>query len=397
MNFGTFHFLNRTKTGIGSHAMDHLVYDLNSVNARKPLIITCKASDGKDMTLPLVKAFQGSGMKLGIYDGITESADMGCVREIFSLYRDRGFDAVIALGQGLVTDIAKVVNLAVSGSPNDLKNFVGYDNIPGHLNPFVYVATGVGDGRETAGVATFDGLKYRSHFLMPDIAIVDPRIIPPLTSPVFLKNILSVLVLLVEAYAVSASNPLIRSHAFTGIRLVMENMDDLLNGGKSMLSTGSVQCFCHAAILCGYVRSNMKFYISQELGRMVSQYCTAAPEESMFLVLPHVLAFLSRKGEENTDKLLLALKGREIYCATPLKQRLSYCIHCLQNMANIFFLNSLGSIPRCLKEAGLTVQAIDKIESEWESGSMCNLRHWECRVILDAAFENFSALGKILG
>ncbi len=386
MNSEIVRFYSKTKTGIGSHALDHLVYDLNYINAYKPLVITRENTDKKKVLRPLIKAFNDSGMVLGIYDGVSDSSDRETIREIFSLYRERGFDAIIALGQDIVCDIAKAVNIAVSGSPNDLKTFAGKNKIPNHLNPLVYIATGMGNGKETSKFAKFADVEYESFFIMPDIAIVDPRIIQPVAIQNIFEQIIFVFSLLIEAYALNASNPILRSHAFVGIRLMMENPKKFMPYNN--VGNDNIASLVHASVISGYVLSNMDTFITEKLGKIISQYCDASINEIVFLLLPYVLTFMNSSGYGDMEKLLLALNGREFYCATPLKQRFFHSIGILQNLINRAFMLSNGRFPRSLKEVGFSFASFDKIAKICISTPSCTIEHQECRAILKAAFEN---------
>ena len=398
MNSQIVQFWCRTKIGVGRHALDHLVYDLNSMDAKKPLVITWKDPHGEDSAKPLVKAFRGSGMTLGIYDGVTRSSNMETVRGISRLYRDRGFDSIIVLGQGMVMDVAKVVNLAVSGSPNNLKRCAGKDKIPGPLNPLVHVATGVGRGKETSRRTFLAGLAYDSFFMMPDMAVVDPRAMLPQTRESVQESALILMVSLVEAYA-TTRDPMVRSYAFTGARLVMENFDAIIHGRETRkprlfkFSSGDDVsiCLAQASVISGYILSNMECLVARELGELVSGYCTASPGECMLLLLPHVLTFMAGRGGADTEKLLLALEGMELYSATPLKQRSGHAVYFLQSLINTLFVTSKGRFPRSLKDAGMTDSSFSKVLDFIGTSPLEELEVHECRTIIEGALESSPA------
>jgi alcohol dehydrogenase len=116
-----FEFMCPVKTGSGYRALEHLPMDLVALDAKRPLIVTEKKHTAGGKVKHIANAFKASGVKLGAYDGVTEMSGIETVRELFGLYRDKGFDAIIALGHGNVVDIAKILNIAVSGRPEDLK------------------------------------------------------------------------------------------------------------------------------------------------------------------------------------------------------------------------------------------------------------------------------------
>ena len=73
----------------------------------------------------IIDAFKDSGLAIGIFDGVPSAPDRKLIRELFNIYRDRGHDAVIAVGGGSVADTAKMLNIAVSGKPEDIEGCAG--------------------------------------------------------------------------------------------------------------------------------------------------------------------------------------------------------------------------------------------------------------------------------
>ena len=120
-----FEFMCPVKTGSGNQALEHLPSDLAALDARKPLILTEKRNREKGLVNHLVQAFKTWNITLGIYDGIDETSNLGTVKDLYRLYLDRGFDCIIALGNGNVMNVAKVLNIAVSGKPEDLMALKG--------------------------------------------------------------------------------------------------------------------------------------------------------------------------------------------------------------------------------------------------------------------------------
>ena len=67
--------------------------------------------------------------------------DVALIRELYFLYRDRGYDAIIALGGDAVADTAKVLNIAVVGKPEDLERYAGDGLLEKPLKPFIMIPT----------------------------------------------------------------------------------------------------------------------------------------------------------------------------------------------------------------------------------------------------------------
>ena len=90
------------------------------------------------------------------------------------MFRDGGFDAIIALGSGPVVHTAKIVNLAVTENTEDLDPFVfeGPQTIK-RQKPLMVIPATAGDGWEYTPVAFVDDRVFSSPFMMPRIVVSD--------------------------------------------------------------------------------------------------------------------------------------------------------------------------------------------------------------------------------
>ena len=137
-----YEFYCPVKINSGNRALENLPFELDALNARKPLIVTDKENAKKGLIKKITDAFKDSGMTLGIFDGVPPVPDRKLVRGLMNRYRDTGCDSIIAAGEGVVVDTAKALNIVVSGRPEDLHEAAGEDMIQNPLGPFVFVPEG---------------------------------------------------------------------------------------------------------------------------------------------------------------------------------------------------------------------------------------------------------------
>ncbi len=372
MNRGDFTFLCRTKTGFGMNALEHLPFDLSGMGSQKPLVLLDKDAHLSGSIKPLARAFKESGMTLGICPPIekisnagneTGKNDLTLLKELYQIYTDKGFDAIIALGTGRVTEVAKALNMAVTLGPDVLKATNGLAKITVPLTPFAYIPTGMGMGTETSGVARFNNHTFHSPFLAPDLAVIDPGILTQDTSPVLINAGLTCLAACCEAHVLSG-NPPARAYAATAIGLIMENLMPLV---KSILVPGMSPnkkaighaCLTHASVITGIIL-NGNTLVSVSLGQMVANHCKTDPGHAMAILLPAVLDLMV-KDLSDLGNLALPLSGSDEYSAVPPPQHPGMAIQKIQSLLNELYQISLGTLPRTLGEAGLDRQAISSL------------------------------------
>ncbi|SLM27883.1 hypothetical protein MTBBW1_120004 [Desulfamplus magnetovallimortis] len=262
-----FEFLCRTKTLSGNRSMEHLPFELSSMDAKKPFVLISSSDRERGCHKSLVRAFEGSGVSLGI--STVTSLDSQSLKAQYALFNERGFDSIIAFGTGEVVDMAKLLNIVAFYGPEILRN--PEKSLNGGLYPLVYIPTGAGCGMETCNEISFNEKTFSSPALMPDIALFAPEIMDTtsiqeifgirLQSDIndldtnflninetsnsnikknsanpFINSGLSSLSICSEAYAMS-NNPPARAYASVAISMVMESFASLIMEAKDILSS----------------------------------------------------------------------------------------------------------------------------------------------------------------
>jgi alcohol dehydrogenase len=390
-----FEFICPTRTASGLKALEHLPGDLEAMNARKPLIITDKRSTEKGLVDQIAKAFRTSGRTLGVYDGAGPAADMDAVKHLYHLYLDRGFDAILALGRGATVDLAKVVNIAVSGRPEDLARCQGIDGLHHPLNPLTVIPVAGGTARECAGEVAFGDLYYRSRYLMPDLVTIDPRMIIEEDPLQLVPTAVAALTFAVEAYAVPQGNPLVESYAQLTIGFVFDHLLDevrqtvaqkkwaaRLSEGFS-LKKGRL-ALVNAACMAGYVHANTPSGLAARLGLAIGQRSAVDPALAMGIVLPGVMEEQVNRRGWDLSRLLRPMVGLDRFAATPGAQRFAAAMAKIRHLFNELFVLSEAAIPRTLEDAGVTRDALAAVAEAVAGADPESAR--ACRTILEHAF-----------
>jgi alcohol dehydrogenase len=379
-----YEFFCRVKINSGNRALDHLPFELDTLNARKPLVITKKSATERGLTDIISDAFRDSGITIGIFDGVPSVPDVALIRELYSLYRDRGYDAVISLGGDAVADTAKVLNIAVSGEPEDLERCAGDDLTEKPLKPFIMIPTLSGSGYETSRYAFFAGRAYASHFLMPDIAVIDPRMCIAEDMMTAAASSLVALTHSVEVYVSLGKNPLTDCYTFPAIRFVMENM---LNVIKNLRDKKGCLALVNAHCMAGCAFSNIEAGIAHTLGKLIGDASHVPHGICMGILLPHALELqLSGDGGHIGD-LLLPLAGFDVYAETPEEQRPQKAVTVLYDLQRDLYSASGGAIARTLEGVNIQKELLQDIARKALGHSSGGADMDNCLKILERAWE----------
>lgn len=289
-----YEFAFPVKINAGHRALEHIPFELAAFNAAKPLIVTSKDMTARGMTAIVATAFADSGMTAGVYDGVSLKPDAKLIREVTGIYRDKGFDAVIGLGAAAVADTAKVLNIVVSAGPAYLADAAGEERVPGPLRPFFMVPAGPLDGREVSRFAELDGREYISHNLMPDLVVLDPRLMIAESLAVTAASVMTALAQAVDACFGAQRNPLTDAYGDGALRIIGKNMDAIIGNLKDRAARLAL---VNACCFAGCAFSNLSRGMTYGLGRAVADAGDLPPGLCMGAVLPASAAFYGCGGE----------------------------------------------------------------------------------------------------
>jgi alcohol dehydrogenase len=378
-----YEFISPVKINSGHRALDHIPFELDALNAFKPLVLTTKEISGKGCTDLLIDAFRDSGMTSGIFDAVPSNPDIKLVRDLHRIYTDKGFDAIIAMGNGAAADTAKALNIVVSGRPEDLAMSAGENSLSRPLRPFIFVPAGCADGLEVSRYATLADMSFSSHYLMPDVAVIDPRMMTPEDAVVTASSAMTALTHAVECFISRDRNPLADAYAYPSIQLLMENLKAVI---KQKDNRKGRLALANAAILSGCAFSSAPKGIVHELGAALSRHTSWHAGVCRGLVLPWALRYRQQKGMSDTADLLLPMAGFDVDAETIAEDKEKKVRQLLFNL--IKDLCDAGALPKGLKSAGIGGEVIDSIAAEL---SLRGFSADECREIQRQAWEGMPA------
>ncbi|MDO9515187.1 MAG: iron-containing alcohol dehydrogenase [Syntrophales bacterium] len=381
-----YEFFCPTKINSGKRALEQIPFELDALNARKPLIITDKETAKKGLVKKITGAFRDSGIAVGIFDGVPPVPDLELIRGLANNYRDAGCDSTIAVGGGAVVDAAKALNIVVSGRPEDLKAFAGEDLIENSLRPLVFVPTPLGTGFETSRFATLEELTFSSPFLMPDLVVIDPRMMTAERPAELISTAMIALAHCAEAYTCPAKNPMTDTYAYAGMRFIGENLANVI---RSDDKDGRL-ALANAAAMAGIAFSNTPRGIIHEVGWALGDASGLPPGICMGILLPYGLGYRMNSEGYHLSDMLLPLAGAEIYVGTEENLRARKAISVIREMQHDVRDAAGGDIPLTLKDAGIAKDALAGVAGTAAGDGAAGFSVDDCLVILEHAWEGKS-------
>ena len=367
-----YEFFCPVKTSSGNKALEHLPFELDTLGSKSPFLITSKDVSNKGLVKKVINAFKDSGLSICIYDGTPKDPGFNDIKRLGELFNQSGCDAIIALGSKTLVDTAKVLNIFVSGDSNgDLNpDQISEDNCANTpFKPLIFLPTSPGNGYETTKYAFLEKKVFSSHFLMPNLVVMDPRMITNQDVQSIVSGAMVALTQSVEAFTGSLKNPITDSYSHASIKTIMGNILSVL--AKVGHKPGRL-ALVNAETMAGCAFSNSDPGMAHILGKESGKYCDLPPGILMGILLPYVLEHKMTENGDHTADLLLPLGGLDLFSVSEESIRAKKAISILYELSfNIYDLTK-GKVPYTLKDCGITKKNLmDIAESTADQDGEC--------------------------
>ncbi|HEX4869686.1 MAG TPA: iron-containing alcohol dehydrogenase [Moraxellaceae bacterium] len=354
MSKAYYEFFCPVKVVAGHKALEHIPFELATLQATRPMVLTDKGVVAVGLLKHVEAAFADSDIAIAcVFDDVPPDSSMTTVRNAAAMYRANGCDAIIAVGGGSVIDTAKATNILVTEGGDDLHAFSGAHNLKRPLKPLFVVPTTAGTGSETTMVAVVSdpekGVKvpFTSYFLLPNAAILDPRMTLTLPPHITAMTAMDAMTHAVEAFTCLAANPISDAYATAAIRKISDN---LLRVMDNPADADARLELAQASTMAGIAFSNAMVGLVHSLGHSAGAVCHLPHGLCMSLFLPYVLEYNKDVNGERIGELLLPLAGADAYATTPRQERAERAIGHIRWLRDELY--NRCKLPRTLKETG---------------------------------------------
>ena len=328
--------------------MEHIHIELDGYNASRPMVIASKVD--KVNVKRFIRALADSNITIGaLIDDALPYVNPNEIERLAGLFRWRECDSIIALGGEAVVNIAKAINLKISGF--EVESPLKIDQ---QLKPLVYIATERINGHEVTNTINIDGKTLHSDFLYPDIVCIDNRMISAkrnFNSLIFAA--FDSLAHCIEGAETAYGNPFVDASAFSAIRLIVDNLKIIIKKPNDKKAGVGL---ANGIAIAGTIRSNTKEHVCCLCSGMLANE-TGLPQ-GLFagMLLAPSLQYKMDNGMEIRHDLLLAIAGTEQFCSTPKDDKITSAIEEIRKLTN-----SLENIiPKSLHELNVQEHTLAK-------------------------------------
>ena len=369
-----FEFSTPGKIISGTYALENIAAELKLLDCNRVMILSDKVLEEIKAVKTLTDAIVAGGIKVaGIYTSIPADSDILVVNEIVNEYRRVNADSIIALGGGSVIDTAKGLRMLISQGGSDILSFVGCEVLPKGRNiPLIAIPTTSGTGSEATQVAVIKDnsknvkMEFISQFLLPDLAVIDPRFCTSMPKKVTAMTGLDALTHALESYYCLQKNIVSQSFALSAIKLIKDNLSKaLLNANDKSVRLN----MANASLLAGSAFSNSMVGMVHAIGHSLGGIARVPHGLAMAILLVPCLKFNLEKCQKEYEELLLSFIGPDEFVKIEKEKRAEAFIDYIQSFLNE--ISNLADLPLKLSSYNINPSCFDSVsQAAINDGSM---------------------------
>ncbi|MFV0421099.1 alcohol dehydrogenase-like regulatory protein ErcA [Oleidesulfovibrio sp.] len=206
----------------------------------------------------VLDALGGHGIKTTVFDAVSPNPRDYEVRNGVNIYLKAACDGIVAVGGGSPMDCAKGIGLMAAGG-KDILEFEGVDKVDVPAPPLICIPTTAGTSADVSQFAIINDVQRKvkisivSKSTIPDLALIDPATTHSMPQRLTASTGLDALCHAVEAYSSTVSSPMTDLFALRAIRLISENLLDVIDDGENAHGRENMML---ASMYAGFAFSN---------------------------------------------------------------------------------------------------------------------------------------------
>lgn len=236
---------------------------------------------------------KAANLQYEVFSNLTSNPKDYEVAEGLRKYKDSNCDAIIAVGGGSPTDVAKAIAILATNS-GTIQDYEGVNKVNRPLPPMLVIPSTAGAGSEVTQFAIIVDKKRKlkmtiiSRSLVPDIAIVDPEILQTKSARLTAATGMDALSHSIESFVSLASTHLTEVYALNAMRLIAGNLRESVACRTNMeAKTNMAMASLQAAISF----SNAILGAAHAMVHQVDGLLDTHHGESIASILPHVMEY----------------------------------------------------------------------------------------------------------
>ena len=348
---------------IGGGTSEDLADHVARIGIERPLVVSDRFLLDEGPAGPLVERLQAAGPAVAVFGDVQPDPTLANVEGALQALRDHEADGVVAIGGGSPMDTAKAAAVAFANE-GDLRDYAGYNQVPGPGLPLVAVPTTAGTGSEVTRVAVITDTDRDVKMMMLDghlmarVAISDYKL--TMSTPAQLTSWVGVdsLTHAIEAYVSTKATVLTDMLALEAARLIGAHMRRVVEHPDDEPARAAMML---GATLAGAAFSNSSVALVHGMSRPIGAHFHLAHGLSNALLLPTVTRFSVTGAPER-----YAHVAREMRLATDED---SDQVACDRLVEELEALNAELKIPS-LSEAGVERDHFERVVQEMAQAAL---------------------------
>lgn len=263
------------------------------VGARRPFVVTDPGITGAGWVAEATSSLQQAGLHPVVFTAITPNPKDYEVEAAYAKYAETGSDVIIGVGGGSCIDAAKgVAILAANGG--SILSYEGVDKVTNPIPPLIMAPSTSGTGADVSqfaivtDTANYTKITIISRTLVPEISIVDPRLLITMPDDLNAATGLDALTHAIESFVSRAHNRITDHHALHAAHLVTQNLQ------KTLLFPRRAEpriCMAQGALEAGMAFTNAILGITHAMSHQVGGLLDAPHGVLNGVLLPHCIRF----------------------------------------------------------------------------------------------------------
>jgi hypothetical protein len=245
---GNWNYPTSMRFGVGR--IKELPDACKQLGFKKPLLVTDPGLAKLPMIQEALASLKAAGLQAGLFADIKGNPVSKNVEDGLKVFRDGGYDGIIAFGGGSALDAAKAIAL-MAGQKRPMWDFEDVGDNWTRVDPNGIVATiavpttsGTGSEVGRASVITNEATHTKKIIfhpkMLPSIVISDPALTVGLPPHVTAATGMDALAHCLEAYCAPGFHPMADGIAVEGMRLVKVSLTTAVKDGKNLVARANM-------------------------------------------------------------------------------------------------------------------------------------------------------------
>jgi alcohol dehydrogenase class IV len=278
------------------------------LGARRPFVVTDPGLIEAGWVDEGLAYLREAGLCPEVWHDVTPNPKDYEIEAAFERYVQSGCDVIVGLGGGSCIDAAKGVAI-LSGNGGTILGYEGVDKVVRPIPPMVMVPATSGTGADVSQFAVVTDtaalikIAIISRTLVPEISVIDPRLLTTMPDWLNAATGLDALTHAVEAFVSLAHNPLTDSHALNAVRLISRH---LLHTQLRPRDTAPRLAMAQGALEAGMAFTNAILGATHAMSHQIGGLLDAPHGLVNGVLLPHVIRFNAEQRPERFAPLAAA-------------------------------------------------------------------------------------------